>query len=141
MIIKNKSLFIQFILYFSILYFSQLASMAVYNYFVPFNNVVISMPTLLSCLISIVCMPCLEEWLFREQLLFNLMKKNSKWSSILISSLCFSAIHFQVYFIPFFLGGIIYSLARITTNRLWFSILLHSSYNGLALFLLYLEVR
>lgn len=137
----NRYLYRLYGLLLVILLLSQVVSMGLYQLIVPNNNQTsVELPTLLSSLSSIAIMPFIEEWLFREKLLFFLLKKTSYWKSILISSFLFSMIHLQLFSLPFFLGGVIYSLARLKSKRWWFPVLLHSSYNGIAILLMYLEV-
>lgn len=138
---KNRTLYRLFGILFILLILSQFLSMELYQVIAPKNgSTPIVLPTLLSSFSSIAIMPFIEEWLFREKLLFFLLKKTSYWKSILISSFLFSMIHLQLFSLPFFLGGIIYSLARLKSNKWWFPVLLHSSYNGIAILLMYVEV-
>lgn len=138
---KHRYLYQLFGVLLVVLLLSQVVSMGLYQLIVPNNNQTsVELPTLLSSLSSIAIMPFIEEWLFREKLLFFLLKKTSYWKSIFISSFLFSMIHLQLFSLPFFLGGVIYSLARLKSKRWWFPVLLHSSYNGIAILLMYLEV-
>lgn len=137
----NRYLYRLYGLLLMILLLSQVVSMGLYQLIVPNNSMtVVELPTLLSSFSSIAIMPFIEEWLFREKLLFFLLKKTSYWKSIFISSFLFSMTHLQLFSLPFFLGGVIYSLARLKSKRWWFPVLLHSSYNGIAILLIYLEV-
>lgn len=76
---------------------------------------------------TLIVSPICEELFFRKLLLKKLMEHNSKKIGIIISSLCFAIIHFEIPFnlIPTFVFGIISSLIFIKTKKIRYSILLH----------------
>ena len=76
---KNRTLYRLFGLLFLLLLISQYLSMELYQVIVPkVVSTTVVLPTLLSSFSSIAIMPFIEEWLFREKLLFFLLKKTSR---------------------------------------------------------------
>lgn len=140
---KKKSLKKLFFLMFLVLIVSQVSSQLVYQLLKPSSASVIDtipLPSFIRSLATVSIIPLIEEWLFREKCLFFLKKYFSSGVSVLVSALLFSAVHGQLYFVPFFLGGVIYAVARLYSKKWWFPVLLHSSYNGVALLITILEV-
>jgi uncharacterized protein len=76
-----------------------------------------------------------EELVFRGYILNNLMQSFNKWIALAISALLFSLAHLNadsIGFLPIaniFLAGILLGINYIYTKNLWFSILLHLSWN------------
>ncbi len=76
-----------------------------------------------------------EELLFRGYLLGTTMKLANKYTVLLLFASLFSLVHFlsnefePLPIINIFLAGIILGIYYIHTNRLWFSIALHFSWN------------
>ena len=76
-----------------------------------------------------------EELVFRGYILNNLMQSFNKWVALIISSVLFTLFHFSnpgISAIPvasLFVGGILFGMNYIYTKNLWFSIMLHFSWN------------
>jgi membrane protease YdiL (CAAX protease family) len=76
-----------------------------------------------------------EELVFRGYILNNLLQSFNKWPALIISSLLFTAFHLSnpgISTIPvasLFLGGLLFGINYIYTKNLWFSIMLHFSWN------------
>ncbi|HLK29543.1 MAG TPA: CPBP family intramembrane glutamic endopeptidase [Puia sp.] len=76
-----------------------------------------------------------EELVFRGYILNNLMQSFNKWMALLISAILFTLFHISnpgIGAIPLaslFLGGILLGMNYIYTKNLWFSIMLHFSWN------------
>ena len=140
---NNVSLKLLFILMFGTLILTQVSSQFVYQLISPAATLInegVVLPSFPRSIATITIIPLIEEWLFREKGLFFLKKFFSSSVSILVSAGLFSIVHGQLYFIPFFLGGIVYGVARLYSKKWWFPVLLHSSYNGVALLITFLEV-
>ncbi|MFO7743757.1 MAG: type II CAAX endopeptidase family protein [Psychroflexus sp.] len=80
-----------------------------------------------SSIVSLIVSPIFEELFYRKFLLVELMHKNKKITSIIVSSLCFSILHIEtpLNLIPTFIFGIISSIIFIKTNKIGYSIVLH----------------
>jgi CAAX protease family protein len=76
-----------------------------------------------------------EEIVFRGYILNNLMQSFNKWIALIMSSLLFTLFHLSnpgISTIPLatlFLVGVLFGINYIYTRSLWFSILLHFSWN------------
>jgi membrane protease YdiL (CAAX protease family) len=76
-----------------------------------------------------------EELVFRGYILNNLMQSFNKWPALIISSALFTIFHLSnpgISAIPLatlFIGGILFGINYIYTKNLWFSMLLHFSWN------------
>jgi membrane protease YdiL (CAAX protease family) len=76
-----------------------------------------------------------EELLFRGYVLSNLMESFNKWVALIISAVLFALFHLgnpgisTIPFMSIFLAGILFGINYIYTRNLWFSILLHFSWN------------
>jgi CAAX protease family protein len=76
-----------------------------------------------------------EELVFRGYILNNLMESFNKWIALAVSALLFSLAHLSadsIGFLPIaniFLAGILLGINYIYTKNLWFSFLLHLSWN------------
>jgi len=126
-----------------VLIFSQVLCVVIGNWLFPsmdqtyYTN---DLPSIFSMLLSISPMPLFEEWLFRKTSIHFFNQYLPYLASIFISALLFSFSHLQVYFVPYFVAGLIYSYVYLKTGRLWFSVLLHANYNGVSLGLFLWEV-
>lgn len=139
---RNR-LMVFYVLSLLVLIFSQVLCVVIGDWLVPsvdqtyYTN---DLPSIFSMLLSISVMPLLEEWLFRKKAITFFNRYLPYLASICVSSLLFSFSHLQVYFVPYFVAGLIYSYVYLKTGRLWFSVLLHASYNGVSLGLFLWEV-
>jgi uncharacterized protein len=76
-----------------------------------------------------------EEIVFRAYILNNLMQSFNKWVALIVSSLLFTIFHLTnlgIFTIPLaslFLAGILLGINYIYTKNVWFSIILHFSWN------------
>lgn len=122
------------------LFFSQFICAYLQPIVMPGDKLVVASvvkPTLLRSILSVSIVPVIEEWLFRGKLLTWLTRLKGKGFAIIVSSLLFALIHFERYFLPFFFGGVIYSVTKLKLTKLRYSILLHGLYNGAVLLLNY----
>lgn len=100
------------------------------------NNFTVFDKALIYRIIGILIIsPIFEELFFRKYLISRLLNENSKKISLIVSSICFSLIHFETpnNLIPAFIFGIISGLIFIKTNKIGYSILLHLICNSLLL--------
>lgn len=76
---------------------------------------------------SLLIAPIFEELFFRKFLFAKLLEKNHLWTSILVSSLCFAAIHFETpsNLIPTLVFGIIACLVYFKTKNIVYTIVIH----------------
>ena len=76
---------------------------------------------------SLLIAPIFEEMFFRKLLFSKLLEKNKLWTAILISSLCFSAIHFETpnNLIPTFIFGVIACVIYLKTKNIIYPIIIH----------------
>lgn len=87
---------------------------------------------------SCFCAPIVEECLFRG-ILYNYFSRKSfgDVGAIIITSVIFSAIHFQYgdffTFTTLFLSGILYGVVRYKTKNIIYPIIMHSAHNAFAL--------
>jgi membrane protease YdiL (CAAX protease family) len=81
----------------------------------------------------IIIAPVIEELFFRKYLIIGLLEDNSKTITLIISSICFSLIHFETpnNLIPAFLFGLASGLIYTKTKKIGYSILLHLIVNSL----------
>ena len=96
-----------------------------------------SYPSLFANLIIMAVMPAIGEELFFRGVLTSWFKKvtSNIHINILITSIIFSAIHFQFYgFIPRFLLGVALGYTYYWTSSLWAPILLHFINNAVTVF-------
>ena len=76
-----------------------------------------------------------EELMFRGYVLNNLMESFGKWTALIISAMLFALFHLgnpgisTIPFVSIFLAGILFGINYIYTRNLWFSLLLHFSWN------------
>lgn len=82
---------------------------------------------------ALIIAPIFEELFFRKYLITNLIKENNRIISLLISSICFSLIHFETpnNLIPTFIFGIVSGLIFLKTRKIGYTILLHFICNSL----------
>jgi membrane protease YdiL (CAAX protease family) len=77
----------------------------------------------------------IEEISIRGYVLKNLMQSMNKWVALAISSLVFALLHLDntditiVAFVNIFIAGILLGINYVYTKNLWFSILMHFSWN------------
>lgn len=76
---------------------------------------------------ALVISPIFEEVFFRKFLFLKLLEKHKLYIAIIISSICFSAIHFETpaNLIPSLIFGVISCLIYFKTKKISYSILLH----------------
>ena len=76
---------------------------------------------------SLLIAPLFEELFFRKFLFSKLLENNKLWTSIIVSSLCFSVIHFETpdNLIPTFIFGVIACLIYFKTKNIWYTIIAH----------------
>jgi membrane protease YdiL (CAAX protease family) len=76
---------------------------------------------------SLIIGPIFEELFFRKFMFSKLLDKNKLWVAILISSLCFSAIHFENpnNLLPSFIYGVIACIIYYQTKNIVYLIILH----------------
>lgn len=76
---------------------------------------------------SLLIAPIFEELFFRKFLFNELLKKNKAWIAIVISSLCFSAVHFETpnNLIPTFIYGVIACIIYLKTKNIVYLIIIH----------------
>lgn len=80
---------------------------------------------------SILIAPIIEELFFRKFLFLKLLEKNKTWIAIIVSSLCFSAIHFPTpnNLIQTFIAGVIACIIYLKTKNIVYLIIIHFLYN------------
>ncbi|MBJ6367668.1 CPBP family intramembrane glutamic endopeptidase [Snuella sedimenti] len=90
------------------------------------------MLTLVNGIYIILMTPIFEELFFRRFLLEKLLKTNSIYKALFVSSLCFSFVHFITPYniIPTFIAGLALGFVYIKTRKIGYSILLHILVNG-----------
>lgn len=82
---------------------------------------------------SAMITPVLEELLFRGVVFGRLRRRMGMWTSVLLSSLIFAALHFNiVQFIYAFLLGIVFALYVEKTGKLYPAVLAHMTANAIA---------
>lgn len=97
----------------------------------PFENIARS-ASFFSLIGSITWVPVIEEMIFRKYLV-SLLQKVFSWKiSAGISSIVFAILHGQKNFLPFLMNGLIYSWAMKKSGTIVMPILLHVSYNIVA---------
>lgn len=85
----------------------------------------------------LIISPIFEELFFRKFLFSKLLEKYKLYVAISVSSVCFSAIHFETptNLIPAFIFGIISALIYFKTKKISYSIILHFFINACISFL------
>jgi len=98
----------------------------------PFENIAQKV-SLFSIIGSLTWVPVIEEMIFRKYLI-SLLQRIFSWKiSAGISSILFAILHWQKNFFPFLINGLIYSWAFKKSGTIVMPILLHMSYNFVAL--------
>lgn len=85
-----------------------------------------------SAVILMVCVlaPISEELLFRGYFYHSLRNRYSLWSSVLIVSLLFGCIHYDLFrLLPLTFTGVCLNLVAIRSGSLWGSIVMHGVWN------------
>ena len=80
---------------------------------------------------SLLIAPIFEELFFRKFLFTKLLEKNKLWIAIIISSICFSAIHYEQpsNLIPTFIYGVIACIIYYKTKNIFYLVITHFLYN------------
>ena len=80
-------------------------------------------------LLTCVCAPIFEEWIFRKEIIDRTRKYGEK-TAIVVSALCFGLFHGNVrqFFYAFGLG-LILGYMYVRTSKLWYSMLMHALVN------------
>ena len=80
-------------------------------------------------LLTYVCAPIFEEWIFRKEIIDRTRKYGEK-TAIVVSALCFGLFHGNVrqFFYAFGLG-LIFGYMYVRTSKLWYSMLMHALVN------------
>ncbi|MBC5636782.1 CPBP family intramembrane metalloprotease [Ornithinibacillus sp. BX22] len=95
--------------------------------------------SILMLIISFTFVPIFEELLFRGYLLNKWRDKIGLGKAIIMSSLLFACVHFDIMlFLGYFASGIFYSLVYLRTKRLIVPIILHSLTNLVSSFTTFL---
>lgn len=81
----------------------------------------------------VIVAPITEEYIFRGILLHRFTHKWGKTVGIIVSSVMFGAVHFNIHAISIGVGGLLYALVYLRTRNLLFPILLHSIHNAYVL--------
>lgn len=82
---------------------------------------------------SIVMAPIIEEYLMRVKLLPFLIRRTNLPAAVFFSSFIFSVLNGQVFLLPYFLNSLVYSWVALKTKKAYGSMIVHSSYNFIAL--------
>lgn len=82
---------------------------------------------------SIVLAPIIEEYLIRVKLLPFLIRRTNLPAAVFFSSFIFSVLHGQVFLLPYFLNSLVYSWVSLKTKKAYGSMIVHSTYNFIAL--------
>ncbi|WP_188382632.1 CPBP family intramembrane glutamic endopeptidase [Ornithinibacillus halotolerans] len=94
------------------------------------DSTVINFNVIMMLIISFTLVPIVEEFLFRGYLLNKWGAKLGIGKAIIISSLLFAFLHFDILvFLAYFANGIFYSLVYLKTKKLIVPIILHSLTN------------
>ncbi len=89
---------------------------------------------------SILLVPFFEELIFKKYILERLLNIYSPMISIIITSVIFSLIHFDIrIFVPLFILSVITSYVYYTNRNIYESMILHSIYNAFSLISIYLS--
>lgn len=93
-------------------------------------------PLLVSLFTLSLVAPLTEEALFRGLLLRGFERRYGLWPALVLSSSLFALFHLNVWqALPAFLAGLYLGWIYLATRSLWPSMLVHSVFNGLPVFL------
>ena len=105
---------------------------------VGFSNLTNSTGMLLAFITLVVLAPFIEETLFRGYLYGKLRRYNGMIISMLITSLCFGLLHFQLNVgLDVFALSLTMCILREVTRSIWAGVLLHMIKNAIAYYLLF----
>jgi len=80
-------------------------------------------------LIPLLIIPIIEEWIFRKFIPDTFQDIVGRKKIIIFSNLLFAFLHFDWFFISYFINGLIYSWAYEKTNNLRIPIIIHGMWN------------
>jgi len=80
-------------------------------------------------LTAFLIIPIIEEWVFRKFIPDTFQDIVGRKKIIIFSNLLFSFLHFDWFFVSYFINGLIYSWAYKKTNDLKIPIIIHSMWN------------
>ncbi|MCM3034163.1 CPBP family intramembrane glutamic endopeptidase [Niallia sp. MER 6] len=83
----------------------------------------------LKILNTFLIIPIVEEWIFRKFIPEIFQDIVGRKKIIIFSNLLFSFLHFDWFFLSYFMNGLIYSWAYAKTNDLKIPIIIHSIWN------------
>lgn len=107
---------------------------------VGFNNLIWRYEYILAFVALVVLVPIAEEVLFRGYLYGKMRKVAPIWLSVILTSVLFGAVHGAWNLaVDMFALGVVLSLLREMTGRLWAPILLHMLKNAIAFYLLFIN--
>lgn len=125
------------------IYFRTLLFLTVGSYLVTWIGQVIfnvGLPTITEAMFTpryilrvLITAPIIEELLFRGVLLSLFTRRISWLAGNSLTSLLFAVLHGQAYFFPFFLNSWLYGWSKKESGTIIMPILLHMSYNLIAL--------
>ncbi|PFR33454.1 CPBP family intramembrane metalloprotease, partial [Bacillus cereus] len=72
----------------------------------------------------------IEEWLFRKKLTNFFKKSVSNKEAILFANGLFAILHFDWFFLPYFVNGCLYAMSYEKTRDLQVPIMVHVLYNS-----------
>ncbi|MEJ5921553.1 type II CAAX prenyl endopeptidase Rce1 family protein [Bifidobacterium thermophilum] len=80
-------------------------------------------------LLTCVCAPIFEEWIFRKEIISRTRKYGEK-TAIVVSALCFGLFHGNIrQFVYAFGLGLILGYIYVRTSKLWYTMLMHALVN------------
>ncbi|WP_430608663.1 CPBP family intramembrane glutamic endopeptidase [Enterococcus sp. DIV1304_2] len=104
----------------------------------PFENIART-ASLFNVIGSLTLVPVIEELIFRKYLV-SLLQRFFSWKiSVGISSMIFAILHWQKNFFPFLINGLIYSFTMKKSGTIVMPIMLHMSYNFVAVISQYIQ--
>ncbi|MFP7474289.1 CPBP family intramembrane glutamic endopeptidase [Niallia taxi] len=80
-------------------------------------------------LTPLLIIPIVEEWIFRKFIPDTFQDIVDRKKIVVFSNLLFAFLHFDWFFISYFINGLIYSWAYEKTNNLMIPIIIHSMWN------------
>lgn len=90
-------------------------------------------------ILAVIIAPIVEEFFFRGLIATSLKRVIGRWPGIILSSLLFGVIHCalpQVFALSFI--GIVLCLAHERAKSIWLPILIHASFNGINIILMFM---